>query len=461
MSLFHHISAFAIAAIAVPTVTLCACANSADATKAEQSDNSISAIYLGIKGYGIDDKTADKDSFEFRFYAVEERIMTFAPDSGEYTLQNLLMEGYRMIIVPSDDTPSQIAELQLATPIASGCVTAISSDSIFINNKGFALAPDALFTDITTAAGGATATAINTVSLGNSVKIYGNPVSHVDCVFVSSPYEPLVAPTAGERTLRNFLRTALTPMGVTLYVYGGAWNWQDDAAANQARRIGIPTEWLDFFQSHNADYNYKDATPSQSYYPWHKYNEYHYAGADCSGYVGWTIYNTLHDVDGKPGYVMPSLTMASRLANDYHLGTFSKEKSRGSFRPGDIVSMKGHVYIILGECSDGSLLIAHSTVNGGQGSGIQLSAVSDDPDCEAMALARQYMKRFDEWSNRYQPALKDPYLYLDFSPTLAGRFSWTLNNESNENSADSGNLLSDPDGLSTMTVPEIMQAIFP
>ena len=34
-----------------------------------------------------------------------------------------------------------------------------------------------------------------------------------------------------------------------------------------------------------------------------KYNAYYYAGLDCCGYVGWTLYNTLHSESGKRGYV--------------------------------------------------------------------------------------------------------------------------------------------------------------
>ena len=42
------------------------------------------------------------------------------------------------------------------------------------------------------------------------------------------------------------------------------------------------------------DGNEETKNPTSSYYPYGEWNQYCYAGADCSGYVGWVIYNTLN-----------------------------------------------------------------------------------------------------------------------------------------------------------------------
>ena len=60
-------------------------------------------------------------------------------------------------------------------------------------------------------------------------------------------YTPPVSGTPGERTLLNFLKTAMTPVGTTLYVYGGGWNWQDTAADHAASAIGVFTNSLGVF----------------------------------------------------------------------------------------------------------------------------------------------------------------------------------------------------------------------
>ena len=112
-------------------------------------------------------------------------------------------------------------------------------------------------------------------------------------------YSPAVSGTPGEMTLENFLRTAMMPVGTTLYIYGGGWNWQDDGSAVQTRTIGVSPDWIRFFEGQDENFTYKgkdgdeeNVDASASYYPFGGYNEYYYAGLDCSGYVGWTIYNT-------------------------------------------------------------------------------------------------------------------------------------------------------------------------
>ena len=64
------------------------------------------------------------------------------------------------------------------------------------------------------------------------------------------------------------------------------------------------------------------------------------------------------------------------------------------FRPGDIFSMNGHVWICLGRCGDGSLVILHSAPGesrtGGKGGGPQLGAVGSSRKCEVSIPKFEY-----------------------------------------------------------------------
>ena len=63
---------------------------------------------------------------------------------------------------------------------------------------------------------------------------------------------------------------------------------------------------------------------------------------------------------------MGSNKMAKTFAETYKLGTYTKDYTANvdgakTFKVGDIVSCTGHIWICLGVCSDGSLVIIHST----------------------------------------------------------------------------------------------------
>ena len=270
-------------------------------------------------------------------------------------------------------------------------------------------------------------------------------------------FVPAVSGTPGEKTLTNFLRTAMMPVGTTLYIYGGGWNWQDDAASVQTKAIGVSDDWVRFFEANDENFTYKNEDATQSYYPFGEYNEYYYAGLDCSGYLGWAIYNTLETEDGKDGYVTFAKKTGSILA-DAGWGTMTKETPDGTkekeMRPGDIMSLNGHVWLSLGTCPDGSIVIAHSTPSdsraGQPGGGVQISAVGDSYDCEAYALADRIMSEYyPEWSARYETALKSPADYFSFDADTAGRFTWTISDE-----------FTDPDGLQEMSAEEALAVIF-
>ena len=90
---------------------------------------------------------------------------------------------------------------------------------------------------------------------GKTAKVYGDTVY---LTFIAEPYTAPVSGTPGERTLKNYLQTAMNPVGTALYVYGGSWDWQDVNSSNQALTIGLPQSWIDFFQQQDANYTYKN-----------------------------------------------------------------------------------------------------------------------------------------------------------------------------------------------------------
>lgn len=186
-------------------------------------------------------------------------------------------------------------------------------------------------------------------------------------------------------TLEKFLYTAFQPVGSTMYIWGGGWNDEDDDAGAGSTRIGLSPQWKKFTNEQNSDYDYKK----------HRYERKN--GLDCSGYVGWVIYNTFEQKAGQTGYVTRSTDLAKSLADR---GWGELILNPEVFLPGDVVSMEGHVWICLGTCKDGSVLLVHSSPPG--------VSVCGTPSLErkgesiAILLATQYMKDFHpQWQEKY------------------------------------------------------------
>ncbi len=283
-------------------------------------------------------------------------------------------------------------------------------------------------------------------------------------------YQPPVSGKAGEKTLTNFIKTSMMPIGTTLYVFGGGWDWQDTGSAIQARTLGVSDDWVRFFNQQDVNYTFRDVDndpdkrdPKTSYYPFGGFNEYYYAGLDCSGFVGWAVYNTFETENGRAGYVGKATKMAKRFS-DYGWGSFSRDVKAPSaenlqmFKPGDIMSMKGHVYISLGTCSDGSMLIVHSTNGfvsrtGQPGGGVALGVVSYTKECEAYRLADEYMSKFyPAWYERYSIPVSNPDTFCSLSDSEdTGLFRWDTK---------SGEGLSDPDHMQDMTPEQVLKFCF-
>lgn len=171
----------------------------------------------------------------------------------------------------------------------------------------------------------------------------------------AAPEEAAAGPT-----LSKFLQKAALPVGHALYVWGGGWNEEDTGAGLEATTIGLPSSWQTFMDSQDASYDFTD-------YPYEIHD-----GLDCSGYVGWTLYNTLETRSGEEGYVSQSSETGEDLAAR-GWGTVIPADEITEYLPGDILFSDGHVTICLGQYADGSVLFVHSAPP----SGVQVSGTCD------------------------------------------------------------------------------------
>ncbi len=217
-------------------------------------------------------------------------------------------------------------------------------------------------------------------------------------------------PEEPKPTLTDFLRTALRPKDQVLYVWGGGWNEEDTAGGVEANTIGMAPGWKTFYEENLEGYNVED----------HAYEIHN--GLDCSGYLGWVLYNTLND---KRDYVVKS-DQSDEFLSGLGLGERRDAKDVTEILPGDIMSEEGHVYIALGQFEDGSVLMVHSSPPGVRMSGT---------DGIAYETALLYQ------NNGWDP-LADPS-FLDYDQF---RFSEEA--------------LPDPDRLRDMTTAEVVDFLY-
>lgn len=186
-------------------------------------------------------------------------------------------------------------------------------------------------------------------------------------------------------TIEALLKTALEPIGSTMYIWGGGWNGEDDGSGATSTKLGLSSTWAEFMEMQDENYDFEQ----------HRYERE--KGLDCSGFVGWVLYNVFETKEGQTGYVTLSTDMAESLAKR---GWGKLIKNPREFLPGDIVSMEGHVWICLGTCKDGSVLLAHSSPPGVSVCGTKLSGTEDNS--MAVQLATEYMKEHHpRWQEKY------------------------------------------------------------
>lgn len=193
----------------------------------------------------------------------------------------------------------------------------------------------------------------------------------------------------GLRTVKNFLATALAPVGKVLWAYGGGWNYDDTGADEAVRSIGLSSTWLDFFDSEDADYDVSETWSDDGK------NPHHEKGLDNAGYLSWSIYNTLfseslaHDgFVAYPNEIVELLSDYVDFESADDLAGKTPAEIAAEMRPGDFAMMPGqHIYISLGKCEDSSMLISHSAMGysstGAYGGSVQISAVIDENKIES------------------------------------------------------------------------------
>lgn len=186
-------------------------------------------------------------------------------------------------------------------------------------------------------------------------------------------------------TIEHFLGTALEPVGSTMYIWGGGWDDADNEAGATSTQLGLSLQWKIFANAQDETYNFQE----------HRFEREN--GLDCSGYVGWVVYNTFETESGRTGYVTTSTDMAENFANR---GWGILIKNPKVFLPGDIVSMEGHVWICLGTCADGSVLLVHSSPPGVSVCGTGTSQGNENSI--AVQLAEKFMATdYPHWQEKY------------------------------------------------------------
>lgn len=241
----------------------------------------------------------------------------------------------------------------------------------------------------------------------------------------------------GISTIKNFLKTALAPIGSTMYVWGGGWDETDTGAGMDARRIGLRPAWRSFARGKTASYNYAD----------HRY-EIH-KGLDCSGYVGWAVYNVLNTDDHGMGYVFPASEQAKKFSG-FGFGSYRSADRVTDHQAGDIMSSAchccGHVWIVVGPCGDNSVVLLHASP-----SGVQLNGTvtpEGNKNSQAIRLATKYMKKYyRSWYRRF-PQMDRGVTYLGHY----GQMRWKT--------GGNGVILSDPDGLQNMCAEKVLEQLF-
>ncbi len=235
-------------------------------------------------------------------------------------------------------------------------------------------------------------------------------------------------------TLKRLLQTALKPVGQTMYVWGGGWNLNDTGSGLESTTIGVSPRWKQFYKKQNSGYDYRTTR-----YQVHD-------GLDCSGFVAWVIYNTFNTESGHGSYVMLAQRMARTFA-DWGWGKYKSARAFTDWRAGDIMSLaEGHVYIVIGKCSDGSVVLVHSSPKGVMINGT--ATPQGKVKSRAWKLARKYMKKYyPEWYKRY-PDVSRGTSYL----TSYSRMRWNLGTQNS--------VMSDPEGLRNMDASHVLKVIF-
>ena len=225
----------------------------------------------------------------------------------------------------------------------------------------------------------------------------------------------------GKKTLKTYLQNAMVPCGRTLYIWGGGWG----GIGTDTSIIGYQSSWQNFFNEYATEgYDYT------------RYRYDYGKGLDCSGFAAWTLYNTIYKTNGARNLVKQSTTVASFYAKE-GWAKLAEGSSDQTYKPGDVVSMSGHVWISLGQYADKSVLLVHSSPKG-----VQISGTSGT----AASRAAYYMKKYyPEWPYEARTVGSSYLKYV-------GKARWIT--------SGSKAILKDPDGIQDMSAAQVMKLLF-
>lgn len=236
---------------------------------------------------------------------------------------------------------------------------------------------------------------------------------------------PSPKPTSA-KTLKNLMLNALQPVGECLYVWGGGHAYKD------ATRKGVSPAWRSFYNSQPSTYKFSKGADTSK-------------GLDCSGYIGWSVYNVLNTSSGGTylGGISNELGPSYASKGWGSLLTLSTLSKNGyKYRCGDIGGDAIHVWMILGQCPDKSAVVLHSTND----AGVRIAGTPkpDGSYGQASQLAQKYMSKY--------PGTKKFQYNLTTSNYLrrGTYFRWNLTKGP----------LSDPDGYRNMTAEAILKDLF-
>lgn len=220
---------------------------------------------------------------------------------------------------------------------------------------------------------------------------------------------PGLQKATGTKTIRNYLIHSLRPVGTTTYLLGAG-------AGTEAGAPSVPKKM------------------------------------DCSWFVRWTTNQTM-----KKNYEWVKSTNTAATYKKWGLGTYyshkklKKDNFMGKFKAGDLVNRTGHVWIVIGQCPDGSYVLVHTSPPCTQIAGTPRPSDGSGAS-QAIALAQQYMmKYYQSTLDKHNiPGLNtwctDLYGYMT-DPTVTS-FRW------------SSKVLSDPEGYHKMPADKILADLY-
>ena len=242
--------------------------------------------------------------------------------------------------------------------------------------------------------------------------------------------DPKPVGQTGSKTIKNYLAGALKPVGQALYIWGGGWY--------DSTLKGVKSNWQKFYlnQSSSYDYNnYRDLSTTNRA-----------KGLDCSGFVGWAAYQVMQTRSNVGyGYTVVSGDIGNYYRKTLGWGTVVNQNylSQHNYKlyPGDIGYDDGHTWIVLGQCSDRSAVIIHSTPN----AGVQIAGTptpEGKSNSQAAALAKKYMSRYAGYKKYEYHTTTGNFIrrgnYMRWYPAT----------------------LSDPDGFKYKTADQILKIMF-